>query len=244
MVPPEGFDLPISRIEEGADAGRGNARTQPRARDCRVAPSRFADADFRETTPENRKERRDAFPRRRRFRGARRRSNATRRWYRKRFRTRLCSDARAPAGLSRRGFRSRRSRLPPAPNARALPTDERPYERHLTCRCSAGSPPSSPRKCCSSRLGCSRRASRRRCTSQLCTRTSRRCPVVRGGSHGRGCSRREVSQEARGVRSRVAGFLSMVVFHVPTPKNDVSLFRDDGDENAPSCPRPGGRRTG
>ena len=245
MVPPEGFDLPISRIEEGADAGRGNARTQPRARDCREAPSRFADADFRETTPENRKgRRRDAFPRRRRFRGARRRSNATRRWYRKRFRTRLCSDARAPAGLSRRGFRSRRSRLPPAPNARALPTDERPYERHLTCRCSAGSPPSSPRKCCSSRLGCSRRASRRRCTSQLCTRTSRRCPVVRGGSHGRGCSRREVSQEARGVRSRVAGFLSMVVFHVPTPKNDVSLFRDDGDENAPSCPRPGGRRTG
>ena len=244
MVPPEGFDLPISRIEGGADAGRGNARTQPRARDCRVAPSRFADADFRETTPENRKgRRRDAFPRRRRFRGARRRSNATRRWYRKRFRTRLCSDARAPAGLSRRGFRSCRSRLLPAPNARALPT-ERPYERRLTCRCSAGSPPSSPRKCCSSRLGCSRRASRRRCTSQLCTRTSRRCPVVRGGSHGRGCSRREVSQEARGVRSRVAGFLSMVVFHVPTPKNDVSLFRDDGDENAPSCPRPGGRRTG
>ena len=235
--------MPISRIEEGADAGRGNARTQPRARDCRVAPSRFADADFRETTPENRKRRRDAFPRRRRFRGARRRSNATRRWYRKRFRTRLCGDARAPAGLSRRGFHSRRSRLLPAPNARALPT-ERPYERRLTCRCSAGSPPSSPRKCCSSRLGCSRRASRRRCTSQLCTRTSRRCPVVRGGSHGRGCSRREVSQEARGVRSRVAGFLSMVVFHVPTPKNDVSLFRDDGDENAPSCPRPGGRRTG
>ena len=39
MAPPEGFDLPISRIEEGADAGRGNARTQPRARDCRVAPS-------------------------------------------------------------------------------------------------------------------------------------------------------------------------------------------------------------
>ena len=34
MLPPEGFDLPISRIEEGADAGRGNARTQPRARDC------------------------------------------------------------------------------------------------------------------------------------------------------------------------------------------------------------------
>ena len=70
MAPPEGFDLPISRIEEGADAGRGKARTQPRARDCRVAPSRFADADFRETTPENRKGRRplDAFPRRRRFR--------------------------------------------------------------------------------------------------------------------------------------------------------------------------------
>jgi hypothetical protein len=55
LVPPEGFDLPISRIEEGADAGRGNARTQPRARDCRVPPSRFADADFRETTPEKRK---------------------------------------------------------------------------------------------------------------------------------------------------------------------------------------------
>ena len=55
MVPPEGFDLPISRIEEGADAGRGNARTQPRARDCRVPPSRFADADFRETTPRKEK---------------------------------------------------------------------------------------------------------------------------------------------------------------------------------------------
>ena len=240
LVPPEGFDLPISRIEGGADAGRGNARTQPRARDCRVPPSRFADADFRETTPEKRKGRkRDAFTRR-----ARRRSDATRRWYRKRFRTRLCGDARAPAGLSRRGFRSCRSRLLPAPNARALPT-ERPYERRLTCRCSAGSPPSSPRTCCSSRLGCSRRASRRRCTSRLCTRTNRRCPVVRGGSHGRGCSRREVSQvltSDEAFRLRVAGrFFSMIV---PTAKNDVSLFRDDGDENAPSCPRPGGRRTG
>ena len=240
MVPPEGFDLPISRIEGGADAGRGNARTQPRARDCRVPPSRFADADFRETTPEKRKGRkRDAFTRR-----ARRRSDATRRWYRKRFRTRLCGDARAPAGLSRRGFHSRRSRLLPAPNARALPT-ERPYERRLTCRCSAGSPPSSPRTCCSSRLGCSRRASRRRCTSRLCTRTNRRCPVVRGGSHGRGCSRREVSQvltSDEAFRLRVAGrFFSMIV---PTAKNDFSLFRDDGDENAPSCPRPGGRRTG
>lgn len=239
--------MPISRIEGGADAGRGNARTQPRARDCRGARDCHDSPTptFGRRRPKTEKEEDetlfrvdDVFAR------ARRRSNATRRWYRKRFRTRLCSDARAPAGLSRRGFRSRRSRLPPSPNARALPTDERPYERRLTCRCSAGSPPSSPRKCCSSRLGCSRRASRRRCTSQLCTRTSRRCPVVRGGSHGRGCSRREVSQEARGVRSRVAGFLSMVVFHVPTPKNDVSLFRDDGDENAPSCPRPGGRRTG
>ena len=63
MAPPEGFDLPISRIEGGADAGRGNARTQPRARDCRVPPSRFADADFRETTPrkEKRKKTRSFF---------------------------------------------------------------------------------------------------------------------------------------------------------------------------------------
>lgn len=48
MAPPEGFDLPISRTEGDADASRGHTRTQPRARVCRVAPPRSADADFRE----------------------------------------------------------------------------------------------------------------------------------------------------------------------------------------------------
>ena len=57
MAPPEGFDLPISRTEGDADAGRGHARTQPRARVCRVAPPRSADADFRETTKRDKRKR-------------------------------------------------------------------------------------------------------------------------------------------------------------------------------------------
>ena len=240
LVPPRASTCPQRSRIGGADAGRGNARAQPRrgtvACPVTIRRRRLSGDD----APKREKEENETL-----FRDEPVvRSDATRGWYQKRFRTRLCSDARAPAGLSHRRFHSRRSRLLPAPNARALPT-ERPYERRLTCRCSAGSPPSSPRTCCSSRLGCSRRASRRRCTSRLCTRTNRRCPVVRGGSHGRGCSRREVSQvltSDEAFRLRVAGrFFSMIV---PTAKNDVSLFRDDGDENAPSCPRPGGRRTG
>ena len=56
MAPPEGFDLPISRTEGDADAGRGHARTQPRARVCRVAPPRSADADFRGDDEKSKKE--------------------------------------------------------------------------------------------------------------------------------------------------------------------------------------------
>lgn len=58
MAPPEGFDLPISRTEGDADAGRGHARTQPRARVCRVAPPRSADADFRGDNEQRQKEER------------------------------------------------------------------------------------------------------------------------------------------------------------------------------------------